>query len=39
MATLDREGPETARWDDALIAEAVASLAARMTGGDGAPGA
>ncbi len=35
MATLHGESAESEQWDDALIAEAVAVLAARMTGGDG----
>ncbi len=35
MATLNVESAEVVQWDDALIAEAVAALATRMTGGDG----
>jgi vacuolar-type H+-ATPase subunit H len=35
MATLNAESAEAVQWDDALIAEAVAALATRMTGGDG----
>ena len=35
MAPLRNGGADAETWDDALIADAVAALAARLTGGDG----